>query len=86
MVYDPTGDNIALTQDYLNTSGNTAVFWSGNIPAASECFVTYGTSVAFFIASCAAWNVGNLTSEFLAGSTGSSSTGMTVGSGDFLLR
>jgi hypothetical protein len=88
-IYDPTGANIALTQDFVSSTTNPGFFFSANVPAASgakNIVVTYATSVGFLASSGAAWLASNLSTGFVAG-TGNNATNttpITVGTGQFL--
>jgi hypothetical protein len=89
VVYDPTGANISLTQDFVSSTSDIGYFFSANVPAASgakNIVVTYTTGVGFLASSGAAWLASNLTTGFVAG-TGNNSintTPITVSTGQFL--
>jgi len=85
VVYDPTGANVSLTQDYAPGVGG--FFFSGTVPSASgtkTVQVTYASNIAFNGEAFAAWVATGLTSGFDAASNGGSSTIFTVNSGDLL--
>jgi hypothetical protein len=88
VVYDPTGANITLTQDFLGST--TFGFYSANIPAATgskNIVATFPSSVGFQGASGIAWVADNLTTGFVAGAASSGPGGpatIAVAANEFL--
>jgi hypothetical protein len=87
IVYDPSGVNQTLTQDYAAGIGNS-YFYSANIPAftgAKNVVVTFTSGVDFNIVSFSSWLATNLTTGFIAGAgANASNVNITVTSGEFL--